>query len=229
MDCAAEVASVPDIDPAHHIGAALAPLSPTPPALVPAHHTHNNSHSMPSVKGGKPTLLVAGVKAEDVSPWLRWAVSPRAALALLMAPPLLVLPTGLLLPFFPEARVVLSPMAFRALTRRWRRRNEPTLVRCGVFGVVLAVLRLSFACLSSRARLGFVPSEWSQCEIAVSPTRSPELLRAHVLWSRSLGGTLRPAAAHTTRLLRYAASALSPCPGTSQAIARPRLTLTWPR
>ncbi|KAJ7456177.1 hypothetical protein FB451DRAFT_1407502 [Mycena latifolia] len=58
---------------------------------------------MPSVKGGKPTLLAAGVKAEDVSPWLRWAVSPRAALTLLMVPPLLAVPTSLVLPFLPEA------------------------------------------------------------------------------------------------------------------------------
>ncbi|KAJ7456181.1 hypothetical protein FB451DRAFT_1407504 [Mycena latifolia] len=91
-------------DPANHIGAALAPPSPTPPALVPAHHSNHSTHgSMPSVKGGKPTLLEAGVKVEDVSPWLRWAVSPRAALALLMAPPLLVLPTSFLLPFLPES------------------------------------------------------------------------------------------------------------------------------
>ncbi|KAJ7456195.1 hypothetical protein FB451DRAFT_1183983 [Mycena latifolia] len=90
-------------DPAHHIGAALAPPSPTPPALVPAHVPHNSHNSMPSVKGGKPTMLAAGVKAEDVSPWLRWAVSPHSALALLMAPPLLAIPTSFLLPFLPEA------------------------------------------------------------------------------------------------------------------------------
>ncbi|KAJ7456183.1 longevity assurance proteins LAG1/LAC1 [Mycena latifolia] len=91
-------------DPAHHIGAALAPPSPTPPALVPPHLTHTHSHnSMPSVKGGKPTMLAAGVKAEDVSPWLRWAVSPHSALALLMVPPLLAIPTSFILPFLPEA------------------------------------------------------------------------------------------------------------------------------
>ncbi|KAJ7456205.1 hypothetical protein FB451DRAFT_1407530 [Mycena latifolia] len=49
----------------HHIDAALAP-------------PHN---LMPSVKGGKPMLLVADVKVEDVSPWLRWAVSPCVVLA----------------------------------------------------------------------------------------------------------------------------------------------------
>ncbi|KAJ7456187.1 hypothetical protein FB451DRAFT_1512627 [Mycena latifolia] len=102
-------------DPAHHIGAALTPPSPTPPALIPAHVPHSNHGSMPSVKGGKPTLLAAGVKAEDVSPWLRWAVSPRAALALLMAPPVLALPTAIVIPFLPEPiRPATNPLIFTA-------------------------------------------------------------------------------------------------------------------
>ncbi|KAJ7893087.1 hypothetical protein B0H14DRAFT_3854607 [Mycena olivaceomarginata] len=42
-------------------------------------------------------------KAEDVTVWLRWAVSPLSAALVLVLPPLLALPTHFILPYLPPS------------------------------------------------------------------------------------------------------------------------------
>ncbi|KAJ7085139.1 TLC domain-containing protein [Mycena belliarum] len=89
--------SGPLTDPDHHIGAALAPPSPSPSPLGPP----PSSPPMP-----KDPLAPArtDVAPADVSVWLRWAVSPSHALALLAAPLLLAPAFALLARALPAHR-----------------------------------------------------------------------------------------------------------------------------
>ncbi|KAJ7624071.1 longevity assurance proteins LAG1/LAC1 [Mycena polygramma] len=85
-------------DPSHHLTGPFTPSAPPspappPPATAPRRPTDAGPHSP------KPSLARGAPAAADVSPWLRWAVDPLFALRALAVPPLLALPTALLLPF----------------------------------------------------------------------------------------------------------------------------------
>ncbi|KAJ7624076.1 hypothetical protein DFH06DRAFT_1340113 [Mycena polygramma] len=69
-------------------------VAPPLPATAPRRPTHGagGPHSP------KPSLTRGAPAAADVSPWLRWAVDPLFALRALAVPPLLALPTALVLP-----------------------------------------------------------------------------------------------------------------------------------
>ncbi|KAJ7128260.1 hypothetical protein C8R46DRAFT_1049545 [Mycena filopes] len=75
------------VGPSHHL-AALAPLPPDSPPTPTATPTALRTSS---------TTAPTSPRAEDVSIWLRWALSPASALRVLLAPALLALPTRLLL------------------------------------------------------------------------------------------------------------------------------------
>ncbi|KAJ7035750.1 hypothetical protein C8F04DRAFT_1341687 [Mycena alexandri] len=85
-------------DPSHHL-AALAPFPPdsppTPlsssPSLLPLPTT-----TAPKARK-KDHLKSKMMRPEDVSVWLRWAVSPGSALRLLLLPVLLAVPTHFIL------------------------------------------------------------------------------------------------------------------------------------
>ncbi|KAJ7739003.1 longevity assurance proteins LAG1/LAC1 [Mycena metata] len=90
-------------DPSHHL-AALAPFPPDSPPTplsstlslpLPSTPTKSNARSKGKQKGS--TML----RPSDVSIYLRWAVSPNAALTLLLAPIILAIPTHYLLPCLP--------------------------------------------------------------------------------------------------------------------------------
>ncbi|KAJ7624080.1 hypothetical protein DFH06DRAFT_1481685 [Mycena polygramma] len=88
------------IDPSHHLTGPFtpsAPPSPAPPPPATAPNRHTDGHTGPH--SPKPSLARGAPAAADVSPWLRWAVDPLSALRALAVPPLLALPTALLLPF----------------------------------------------------------------------------------------------------------------------------------
>ncbi|KAJ7601528.1 hypothetical protein B0H17DRAFT_1155274, partial [Mycena rosella] len=94
-------------DPLHHLAGPFVPPSPTPPAL-PSPPAASDAKGSGGGGGGmngkspKPTSSPVP-RPEDVSLWLRWAVSPTHALALLALPPLLAVPAQLLLPLLPAA------------------------------------------------------------------------------------------------------------------------------
>ncbi|KAJ6449693.1 longevity assurance proteins LAG1/LAC1 [Mycena vitilis] len=84
-------------DPSHHLTGPFTPSAPPSPAPPPP----ATAPRLPSASGPhspKPSLARGAPAAADVSPLLRWAVDPLFALRALALPPLLALPTALLLP-----------------------------------------------------------------------------------------------------------------------------------
>ncbi|KAJ7635868.1 hypothetical protein B0H17DRAFT_1217237 [Mycena rosella] len=105
-----------------------APTFPTPAAACPARHPSRRRRRC------------RGPSGEDVSLWLRWAVSPTHALALLALPPLLALPAQLLprarrrlhvLPLPPPVRIA-DASGFRAAAVGFRKRTTPASLRAPV-------------------------------------------------------------------------------------------------